>query len=122
MDALVVNLPEQDDKIGTELPNPDREMFDKLKEQYGFSTDAEAARIFLKLGMMSTVNNDPRHSISSETGGEFSPVTIRELVPEGMDNAVEITDEFWDQILRDEMIDIVENDPEIHRDGLEIYR
>ncbi|WP_262181331.1 hypothetical protein [Haloarcula laminariae] len=117
-----ITLPEQDDEIGTRLPEPDGEMFDKLKEKYNFPYDSEAARCFLKLGMMSAVDNDPRHVTASETNEDFSPVTIRQLVPEGADNAVDMTDEFWEQILRDEMMDIVADDPAIHRDGFKIYK
>jgi hypothetical protein len=72
--------------------------------------------------MMSAVDNDPRHSTASQPSEEFSPVTIRQLIPEGTENAVEMTDEFWEQILRDEMLDIVSDDPEIKRDGFKIYR
>jgi hypothetical protein len=97
-------------------------MFDELKEQYNFNSDAEAARSFLFMGMRSVVDNDPRHSTPSQAGDGFSPVTIRQLVPEGPENAVDMTDEFWTQILRDELVDIVGDDPEINRDGYEIYR
>lgn len=122
MDQVTITLPEQDDRIYTQLPEPDMEVFNKLKEEYGFVKDAEAARTFLNLGMMSIVDNDPRHSVSKADSGGFDPVTIRELVPEGEDNAVEVTDEFWDEVLRGQMLDIVEEDPEIHRSGLNIYR
>lgn len=116
-----ITLPEQGEQIIVALPEPDKDTFDELKEQYGFAFDSEAARCFLKLGMMSAVDNDPRHSTTSQPGEEVSPVTLRELIPEGAENAVEI-DEFWQQILRDEMMDIAIDDPEIKRDGLKFYR
>lgn len=123
MDRRVkITLPEQGEEISVVVPEPDKDTFDELKKQYGFTYDSEAARCFLKLGMMSAVDNDPRHSTTSQTGEEFSSVTIRQLLPEGAENAVDMTDEFWEQILRDEMMDIVKDDPEIKRDGFEIYR
>lgn len=123
MERMSITLPKQDDHLQFNLPEPDKEMFDELKEQYEFPSSAEAGRSFLKLGMMSMVDNDPRHSISSGTdSGESNPVTIRELIPEGEDNAVEIPDELWNTILRNKIIDIIEDDPEIKRDGLKIYR
>jgi hypothetical protein len=122
MERLAITLPEQDDRINTHLPEPDMKNFNKLKEEYGFGSSAEAARTFLKLGMMSIVDNDPRHSVSKADSGGFDPVTIREVVPEGEENAVEVTEEFWDEVLRNQMLDIVEEDPEIHRSGLQIYR
>jgi hypothetical protein len=118
---IQITLPEQGEKIKVNVPEPDKDTFDELKEQYGFASDSEAARCFLKLGMMSAVDNDPRHSTTSQSGEEFLPVTIRELIPEGVENAVEI-DEFCEQILRDKMMDIAIDDPEIKRDGLKLYR
>lgn len=123
MEGITITLPKQNDRIYTYLPEPDKEMFNELKEQYGFAKDAQAARTFLKLGMMSIVDNDPRHSMSSEADDKgVDPVTIRELIPEGEENAVDITDEFWADLLRERMLDIVEDDPEIHRNGYEVYR
>ena len=116
-----ITLPEQGEKIQVSVPEPDKDTFDELKEQYGFTHDSAAARCFLKLGMMSAVDNDPRHSTTSQSSEEFSPVTIRQLIPEGAENAVEI-DEFWRQTLRDKMMDIAIDDPEIKRDGLKFYK
>ena len=122
MDRRVkITLPEQGEEISVVVPEPDKDTFDELKKQYGFTYDSEAARCFLKLGMMSAVDNDPRHSTTSQSSEDFSPVTIRQLIPEGAENAVEI-DEFWEQILRDEMMDIAIDDPEIKRDGLKFYK
>lgn len=123
MGKITITLPKQNDRIDTQLPEPDKGMFDELKEQYGFAKDSQAARTFLKLGMMSIVDNDPRHSMASGADDKgVDPVTIRELIPESEENAVDITDEFWSKVLRDRMLDIVEEDPEIHRNGFEIYR
>lgn len=122
MEDLEICLPKQDSKIGTRLTEPDRELFDELKQRYNFASDSEAGRCFMKLGMMSAIDNDPRHAAKSDTTEDFSPVTIRQLVPEEAENAVDATNEFWDQILRDEMMDIVLEDPEIHRDGVDIYK
>jgi hypothetical protein len=119
--GLDIILPEQGEQIRVNVPEPDKNTFDELKEQYGFSSDSSAARCFLKLGMMSAVDNDPRHSTTLQSGKGFSPVKIRQLIPEGAENAVEI-DEFWEQILRDEMMDIAIDDPKIKRDGLKLYK
>ncbi len=122
MERIGIYFPEEEETLKTHLPEPDKETFDELKSQYNFTSASAAARYFLKLGMMSTVDNDPRHMAASQTDKEFSPATIREQVPEGADNAVDMTDEFWEEILRDEMLDIVSEDPEIKQDGFNIYR
>lgn len=116
-----ITLPEQGEGIRVSVPEPDKNTFNELKKQYGFTHDSAAARCFLKLGMMSAVDNDPRHSTTSQSSEEFSPVTIRQLIPEGAENAIEI-DEFWNQVLRDKMMDIAIDDPEINRDGLRFYK
>jgi len=122
MEPVSITLPQQGGRFQLGIPEPEKDLFDKLKEQYGFGSDAEAGRCFLKLGMMSVVDNDPRHSTTLQSSEDFTPITIRELLPEGAENAVDMTDEFWEEILRDEMMDIVEDDPEIKRDGFGIYR
>jgi len=105
------------------MTNVDMKKFELLKKEYGFNSKAEAARHFLNIGMMSTIENDPRHrsSTSDKNGIDDSP-TIRELIPEGEENAVDITNDFWEEILRNKMLDIVESDPKIKRDGFEVYR
>jgi hypothetical protein len=122
MEEIRIYLSEEEGQITAQVPEPDKETFNELKSQYNFASASAAARCFLKLGMMSAVDNDPRHMAASQTDEEFSPATIREQVPEGADNAVDMTDEFWEEILRDEMLEIVTKDPEIKRDGYDIYR
>lgn len=122
MERIHIYLLEEEETLQTQLPEPDKETLDELKRQYNFASTSAAARYFLNLGMMSTIDNDPRHIAASQTDKEFSPATIREQVPEGADNAVDMTDEFWEEILRDEMLDIVSEDPEIKQDGFNIYR
>jgi hypothetical protein len=122
MERIHIYLPEEEETLQTQLPEPDKETLDELKRQYNFASTSAAVRYFLNLGMMSTIDNDPRHIAASQTDKEFSPATIREQVPEGADNAVDMTDEFWEEILRDEMLDIVSEDPEIKQDGFNIYR
>lgn len=126
MKQISVSLPGQEADSHRPLKisssNLNIERFERLKEEYNFTSKSEAARYFLNLGMMSMVETDPRHTGSGGTDEPFNPVTIRELIPEGKDNSVDISGEFWDEILRDEMLDIVEEDPEIKRDGYEAYR
>jgi len=123
MTFLTIVINGDSSRIGVQMTNVDMEKFELLKEEYGFNSKAEAARHFLNIGMMSTIENDPRHrsSTSDKNGVDDSP-TIRELIPEGEENAVDITNDFWEEILRNEMLDIVESDPKIKRDGFEVYK
>ncbi len=91
---------------------------DDAAQKYDFASRSEAARYFMNLGMRSFVANDPRNQSRSESD---NAVTIRELIPEGKENAISIRDEL-SELIDDNILDIVDNDPEINRDGWEVYR
>lgn len=91
---------------------------DDAAQKYDFASRSEAARYFMNLGMRSFVANDPRNQSRSEND---NAVTIRELIPEGKENAISIRDEL-SELIDDNILDIVDNDPEINRDGWEVYR
>lgn len=100
---------------------PNKDLLDKKKEEYGFTSRSAFLRCMLHLGINTVEHLEPT-GINQENKSDDEAVTIRELVPEGKENAVGMTAEFWDEILEDRMIDIVESDPEITREGFKIYR
>jgi hypothetical protein len=95
---------------------------DDLAEEYGFPSRSAFLRCMIRMGMNSLVENDPVETNQSSKTQDDTAVTIRDLIPEGEENAVDMTDEFWDEILRDQMLDIVEQDPNIERSGYKIHR
>jgi hypothetical protein len=96
--------------------------FHQLKDHYNFSSNASAARYFLNIGMLSVEKNDPRNNNSEQADNQSdSAPTIREFVPEGRDNAVDLKDDL-PEVIRENMLDIVESDPKINRDGFEVWR
>lgn len=99
-----------------------KEELDEKAQEYGFHSRAAFLRHMVRLGMNTLVEQDPVKNDQSSKTPDEKPVTIRELVPEGEENAVDMTDEFWEEILRDRMLDIVEEDPEIKRDGYSVYK
>jgi len=111
------------DQIAFNGGSGSRERYNKLAEEYGFPSRAAFLRHMVQLGMNTLVEQDPTNKQSSTTTAQNDdPVTIRELIPEGEENAVDITSEFWEEILRDEILDIVEQDPEIKRNGFYAYK
>ena len=98
-----------------------REVLDEYAEKYGFPSRSAFMRAMIELGISTLEYSDPRERDSDSTSEEQG-VTVRELVPEGEENAVDMTNEFWEEILRDKMLDIVEQDPEINRNGYQIYK
>lgn len=103
-------------------PVTTKEELEEKVDEYGFPSRAAFLRHMVRLGMNTLVEQDPVNTNQNTGDQEGDPVTIRELIPEGEENAVDMTDELWDEILRDRMLDIVEQDPEIERDGFRIYR
>lgn len=95
---------------------------DDLAEEYGFPSRSAFLRCMIRMGMNSLVENDPVEANQRSKTQDDTAVTIRDLIPEGEENAVDMTDEFWDEILRDQMLDIVEQDPNIERSGYKIHR
>jgi hypothetical protein len=115
--------PETGGQIKTYLTEPQFEEIEELEEKYDFASRAALLRHLLQLGMNSMLQNDPRQVNESRESEEA--VTIRELVPEGKEDAISINrgdeenliDEIDEQIL-----EIVQQDPEIHLDGWKVYR
>ena len=98
-----------------------REVVDEFTERSPYSSRSSAIRSLTILGMYTFVD-DPRDEESSINSSDRSDaVTVREFIPEGRENAINMTEEV-PQIIRENIIDIVEGDPEINRDGLEVWK
>lgn len=97
---------------------------DEFVEKSEFQDRSTAMRSMMLLGMREYTVGDPRkdqNRAETESDDEFSPVTVRDLIPEGEENAVSLKDELPD-IIDEKMLEIVEEDPEIRRNGWEVYR
>jgi len=106
--------------IGTSPP--EEELFHEMIEEYGFRSKSEAARAFLTLGMNVMLESDPRNHGSSYTDSDdYEPTTIRELIPQGSENAVDARNELMD-IIDGRLPEVIQNDPEITQDGWEVHR
>lgn len=114
-----------DEQLRTSLSDVDAEEFEQRVEQYGFNSKSEAARFFINIGMKSIVQNDPRDPQSTndsiESEEEYDHRTIREFVPEGEENSVDVRDELLDKI-DGELLNICMEDPEITVDNFQVYR
>lgn len=97
------------------------ERFEELRDQYGFTNDSQAARYFITIGMKSIVQNDPRSKSDQSDGNEVTGPMIRDFIPEGEENAIDLYKEVPQEI-RENMIDIIQEDPEIKRNKNEVYR
>ncbi len=99
----------------------EKEELKEYAEEFGFPSLSAFLRSMIYMGMRASVDENPYNKETQSTEPDQA-ATIREFVPEGEENAVDMTDEFWDDILRNAMLDVVENDPEINRDGFMIHK
>jgi hypothetical protein len=124
---IVINPTNADGGLDKQLmfDTLNKEEFHKRMDTYNFSSKAQAARYFINIGMRSIVENDPRNAENSRSSqaerDNYSPKTIRDFVPEGEDNAVDIRDELVDRI-EDEILNICREDPEINIDNWEAHK
>ena len=111
------------ERIGTVQPLVEEAQYEEFVEfaDTYFHSKSAAARHLIALGMRSFVQNDPRNMPETPDQQDSSAVTIRELIPEGEENAVDIRDELLEKI-DDQLLEIVNSDPEITLDGWEVYR
>ncbi|NGM71571.1 hypothetical protein G6M89_21745 [Natronolimnobius sp. AArcel1] len=91
-------------------------------EELGFSSMSEAARYFLTLGMHAFPETDPRKKTADSSDRDYKPLTIREIIPEGEENALSLRNgEVLDKIDK-HLADELTRDPKINRDGWEVWR
>lgn len=111
----------REQRIAPTINEIEYDRFEELRNQYGFTSDAQAARYFISIGMKSIVENDPRNNTDQPTKDRESAPMIRDFIPEGKENAIDLFEEVPEEI-RNNIIDIVQEDPEIERDKNEVYR
>lgn len=97
----------------------EKEELETLAEEYGFPSLSAFLRYMVHLGMNTVVEQDPTKQLQDER--DHDAVTIRELIPENKENAIDVRDELPDKF-EDNVLDIVDEDPQINRDGWLVYR
>jgi hypothetical protein len=97
----------------------EKEELKTLAEQHGFPSLSAFLRHMVYLGMNTVVEQDPTKQLQDET--DHDAVTVRELIPEGEENAIDVRDELPDKF-ENNVLDIVDEDPKINREGWLVYR
>lgn len=101
------------------------ETIDKFVAETRFPSRAAAIRSLVILGMREYALDDPRRSTNQESNdsdSSFSPTTIRELLPKGEENAISLKEDELIEGIDDKLLDIIDSDPKIKRDGWDVYR
>lgn len=112
--------PDKDGYIGYRGNDPHVDRINELKEKYNFTSRAAFLRCMVQLGMNSMVQNHPKNRRQVGNPGD-EPVTIRELVPKGEENSVDVRDEL-PSIVEEKLLDIVDEDDQINRDGWSVWK
>lgn len=110
-----------DHTLVTTITEKQRERYEEFVKEHEFSSRAEGLRYLLNLGLRSAIQNDPTASDQDEAAKiEESAATIRDFIPEGEENKIDMKDEL-PEIIKNEILDVVEEDPKINRDSFEVY-
>jgi hypothetical protein len=98
-----------------------RDELDDIYEEYGFPSRSAFLRCMVELGIQNLTKDYLQEEDDTQAVGESEAKTIREMVPEGEENAVDVRNEL-PEMIENELLDIVDQDPEIKRSGWEVYR
>lgn len=102
------------------------ETVDEFVEKSHYSSRSAAIRSLVILGMRSFVD-DPRSQteetsrIDNNNGGNGHPDILKQLIPEGRENAIHILDVLPEKFEK-QAFDLVEDHPEVNRDGVEVWK
>lgn len=106
-----------DAQLQTTLNTAEYRDFQRLADDH-FKNKAQAARKLITIGMHAFVEHDPRNQHQDSPD---NVVTIRDYIPEGKENAVDVREELIKEIEND-LLNIVNNDPEVKLEGWKVYR
>lgn len=113
-----LNPSSPESKVGFSTTEMEKDELKSLAEEHGFSSLSSFLRHMVYLGKNTLVEEDPTNQ--SQDAVNDNAVTIRELIPEGSENAIDVRDEL-PQKFEDSVLDIIDEDPEINREGWLIY-
>jgi Arc/MetJ-type ribon-helix-helix transcriptional regulator len=90
-------------------------------EKHGFDNQSEALRYFLTLGMNSFVETDPRNKKSRNGDEGYTPLTIREVLPDSKEDALDMREgEVLDEIDK-RLAEEIAEDPKIAQEGWKVW-
>lgn len=101
------------------MTEPNKEKIEKAADELSFNSRSEAYRYFLNLGMHCMIELDPRGS-TTNSDGEHSPMTVRDVLPDSEDEAIDVRDEVISRI-DDRLLEEVQQDPEINQKGWKVW-
>jgi hypothetical protein len=123
-DAEIISVITEDGKFGFSTTEFHKEELEEEADEMGVSL-SQACRHWIAVGRKLNTELDPRDEvINHESNDEPLEDLVYHSIPEDEENAEDI-DELIDKIqqkIDDEILDIVQDDPRIQRDGWEIHK
>lgn len=104
-------------QLQTTLNTAEYRDFQRLVDN-NFKNEAQAARKLITIGMHAFIEHDPRNQHQESTD---DAVAIRDYIPEGKENAIDVREELIEDI-EDDLLTIVSDDSEVNLDGWKVYR
>jgi len=97
------------------------EELQEVMEEHGFDNRSEALRYFLTIGMNSFVETDPRNKRAQNRDEGYTPLTIREILPDSKDDALDLREEEILDEVDKRLPEEIAEDPKIVQEGWEVW-
>lgn len=96
------------------------ELQEEMKK-HGFNNRSEALRYFLTLGMNSFVETDPRNKRAQNGDEGYTPLTIREILPDNKEDALDLREEEILDEIDKRLPEEIAEDPKIAQEGWKVW-
>ena len=109
--------------VSPALSEPTKEELEDFAEDANFGTLSEATRYCLKIGMMAYTETDPRNKNQNDSSPQqqYQPLTIRDVLPEDEENAVNIQGDSILERIDDKLLEELQNDPAVKFEGWNVW-
>ena len=118
---LVFRLNPNDPDSQVSFRTTRRDELTEIYEEYGFPSRSAFLRCMVQLGIENLTKDYVQKEEKTQNVENSEAKTIREMIPEGEENAVDVRNEL-PKMIENDLLDIVDQDPEINRSGWEVYR
>jgi metal-responsive CopG/Arc/MetJ family transcriptional regulator len=98
-----------------------RDEIDEIYEEYGFPSRSAFLRCMVELGLQNLTKDYYQNEDEVQDAEESEAKTIREMIPQGEENAVDVRNDL-PEMIENELLDIVDRDAKIKRSGWKVYR
>jgi hypothetical protein len=108
-------------EISPSFSDPHLQELEDAAEDLGFTNKSAAYRAFLTIGMNAIFHLDPRNDDGGKSGEGHEPLTLRDVLPDSKENALNMREgELLDK-LDDRLATEIAEDPAIKQEGWKVW-